>query len=126
MTMISLGTEERAALRRAMKEGWLTLTTNIRDVALTRWQRECERSGRPFAVVRIEAQRASLWFVLATDRKWAEHEQDHTRNVLANATGVVLTSSSVRAFLSLGSEATIMTQLIARIESGVQASASVS
>jgi len=126
MTMISLGTEERAALRRAMKEGWLTLTTNIRDVALTRWQLECERSGRPFAVVRIEAQRASLWFVLATDRKWAEHEQDHTRNVLANATGVVLTSSSVRAFLSLGSEATIMTQLIAPIESGVQASASVS
>jgi hypothetical protein len=126
MTMISLGTEERAALRRAMKEGWLTLTTNIRDVALTRWQRECERSGRPFAVVRIEAQRASLWFVLATDRKWAEHEQDHTRNVLANATGVVLTSSSVRAFLSLGSEATIMTQLIAPLESAVQASASVS
>jgi hypothetical protein len=117
MTMIGLRTEERAALRRAMKEGWLTLTTNIRDVALTRWQRECERSGRPFAVVRIEAQRASLWFVLATDRKWAEHEQDHTRDVLANATGVVLTSSSVRAFLSLGSETTTMTQLIAPIES---------
>jgi len=124
--MIGLGTAERAALRRATEEGWLTLTTNIRDVALTRWQRECERSGRPFAVIRIEAQRASLWFVLATDRKWAEHEQDHTRNVLANATGVVLTSSSVRAFLSLGSEATTMTQLLAPIESGVLACASVS
>jgi|SwirhisoilCB2_FD_contig_41_11947460_length_504_multi_1_in_0_out_0_1 hypothetical protein len=126
MTMIGLGTEERAALRRAMKEGWLTLTTNVCDVAVTRWQQECERSGRPFAVVRIEAQRASLWFILATDRKWAEHERDHACNVLANATGVVLTSSSVRAFLSLGSEATTMTQLLAPIELGVLTPASVS
>jgi hypothetical protein len=123
MIMIDLVAEERTALRRAMEKGWLTLTANIRDVALTCWQQECERSGRPFAVVRIEAQRASLWFVLAAGRKWTEHEQGRTRDALASATGVVLTSSSVRAFLTLGSEATIMAQLSAPIGSGVLASA---
>jgi len=125
MVMIGLKAEERIALRRAMEDGWLTLTANIRDVALTCWQRECERSGRPFAVVRIEAQRASLWFVLAVGREWTEHEQGRTRDALASATGVVLTSSSVRAFLTLGSEATIMAQLIAPSGSGVVASAGV-
>jgi hypothetical protein len=110
--MNGLTAVEKAALRRAACEGWLTLTTKMRDVALRHWQRECDRSGRPFAVLRLEPQRASLWFILAAGREWAEHEQAHARDALASATGIVLTPRSAQAFVALGSEAPVMAQLL--------------
>jgi hypothetical protein len=106
---------ERAALRRAKSDGWLTLTKDVREVALKRWQRECDRSGHPFAVLRVEPRRASLWFILASGREWAAREKALARDSLANATGVVLTDNSVQAFVELGSEAPVMERLLTAV-----------
>jgi hypothetical protein len=102
---------ERAALRRAKSDGWLTLTKDVREVALKRWQ----RSGHPFAVLRVEPRRASLWFILASGREWAAREKALARDSLANATGVVLTDNSVQAFVELGSEAPVMERLLTAV-----------
>jgi hypothetical protein len=94
------------------------------DGALKRWQLECDGSGRPFAVLRVEAQRASLWFILAGGREWTAREKMLARDSLANATGVVLTNNSAQAFVKRDSEAPVMEQLLRTVTSSfTQASA---
>jgi hypothetical protein len=104
---------ERTALRRAKLDGWLTLTSEIGDVALARWQHQCGRSGGPFAVLRLEPRRATLWFVLSAAKEWDEEERSTVGAVLAEASGVILTASSVRAFAALDHAAGIMARLLA-------------
>src|SRR5690242_10520489 len=108
MTRNGLTSTERTVLSRAECDGWLTLTPDIRDVALSHWQRECQRCQRSFAVLRLEPQRASLWFVLADGREWAAREQAQARDALRSATGVVLTPRSAQAFVTLGNEVPVM------------------
>jgi hypothetical protein len=104
---------ELAALESAAENGWLTLTPGIGDRALAVWQRACERSGKAFAVIRLEPKRASLWFLLTTEREWTQTEQVRILAALANTTGYVLTSNNARAFARLGAEADVMQQLLA-------------
>jgi len=102
---------ERDALGHAKRNGWLTLTAEIGDAALARWQQECRRSGRPFAVLRLEPARATLWFVLPAAQEWREEERAEICAVLAQATGAIITANSARAFVALGSAAEIMARL---------------
>ena len=106
---------ELAALRMAGENGWLTLTPDIGDGALDRWQHECERAGKAFAVVRLEPRRASLWFVLESGRDWLDDEQRRIGTALDGAKGFILTNNSVRAFADLGGEADIMRMLLAAV-----------
>ena len=103
---------ERAALRQAQSDGWLTLTAEMRDVLVTHWQRQCDSAGRPFTVLRLDPRRASLWLFPSADSVWTEEELTFFRNVLANESGVVLTPFGIRAFVSSGHESTVMTRLL--------------
>ena len=114
VTTDRLSSKERTALRHAKKYGWLTLIAGTRDAALTCWQRECDRCGWPFVVLRLEPRRTSLWFVLPSGYKWEQQQQAHIRSVLAGAYGVVLTDCSVRAFLMPGTDRAIIAQLLGR------------
>jgi hypothetical protein len=116
MTRNGLTSTERTVLSRAECDGWLTLTANIRDVALIHWQRECKRCQRSFAVLRLEPQRASLWFVLAEGREWAAREQVQARDALRSAKGIVFTPRSAQAFVTLGSEVPVMAQLLNSVD----------
>ncbi len=93
---------ELAALESAAENGWLYLTPAIGDRALAAWQHACERSGKAFAVIRLEPRRASLWFLLTTEREWTQTEQARILAALANTTGYVVTSNNARAFVPLG------------------------
>lgn len=104
---------EQAALESAAQNGWLTLTPEVGDRALAEWQQECERAGKAFAVVRIEPTRASLWFIMTTDREWTQDEQARILGALAGTTGYVVTANQVRAFARLGAQDAVMRQLIA-------------
>jgi hypothetical protein len=104
---------EQSALRLAEENGWLTLTREIGQQALACWQHDCERFGRPFAVVRPEPSRASIWFVLTTGRLWTSDEQKRVRAALADSTGFILTDNQARAFAALGAETVLMQQLLA-------------
>jgi hypothetical protein len=104
---------ELAALKSASENGWLTLTPEIGDRALAEWQHECERSGKAFAVVRLEPKRASLWFLLTTERGWTQAQQARILAALSNTTGYVVTSNNARAFTRLGVEGDVMQQLLA-------------
>ena len=64
--------ENKLALKRAALRGWLILTRNLTDRTLTTWQRYCGSAGLPFAVLRPESTRATLWIVLAAGRVWTE------------------------------------------------------
>jgi len=103
---------ELAALESAAENGWLTLTPEVGDRALAAWQHACERSGKAFAVIRLEPKRASLWFLLTTEREWTQTEQARILAALANTTGYVVTSNNARAFVPLGAEADVMQQLL--------------
>jgi len=103
---------ELAALDSAAENGWLTLTPEISDRTLAAWQHECERSGKAFAVIRLEPKRASLWFMLTTEREWTQTEQARILAALANTTGYVVTSNNARAFAPLGAESDVMQQLL--------------
>jgi hypothetical protein len=104
---------ELAALKSAGENGWLTLTPAIGDQALAAWRHECERSGKAFAVLRLEAKLASLWFLLTTEREWTQPEQARILAALANTIGYVVTSNKARAFTRLGVEDDVMQTLIA-------------
>lgn len=104
---------ELAALTSAAENGWLTLTPEIGDRALAAWQHECERSGKAFAVIRLEPKRASLWFLLTTEREWTQAEQVRILAALSSSTGYVVTSNNARAFAQLGAESDVMQQLLA-------------
>jgi hypothetical protein len=98
---------ERAALRQAQSDGWMTLTAEMRDVLVTHWQRQCASARRPFTVLRLDPQRASLWFFPSADTVWAEQELTFFRDVLTNESGVVLTPFGIRAFVTSGHESTV-------------------
>ena len=104
---------ESEALSLAAIDGWLTVTPEIGDTALARWQLERERAAQPFAVARIEPQRATLWFILQAGREWGDEERGSISRLLATVLGFILTPNSVRAFVQLGSEATVMRHLLA-------------
>lgn len=104
---------ELAALESAAENGWLTLTPEIGDLALAHWQHTCEGCGKAFAVVRLEPKRASLWFLLTTERAWTQAEQARILAALANTTGYVVTCNNARAFAPLGAETGVMQQLLA-------------
>jgi len=104
---------ELDALTLAEAEGWLTVTPEIGDMAVARWQHERDRLARPFAVVRMEPQRATLWFILQAGREWGDEERGQLSRLLATVIGFILTPNSVRAFVQLGSEATVMRHLLA-------------
>jgi hypothetical protein len=106
---------ELAALRSAAENGWLTLTPNIGDRALTVWQHECESSGKAFAVIRLEPKRASFWFLLTNGREWNQTQQARIHAALSAAIGYVVTSNSIRAFAPLGSECDTMRRLLAAV-----------
>ena len=103
---------ERAALRQAQSDGWLTLTAEMRDVLVTHWQRQCASAGRPFAVLRLDPRRANLWLFPSADAMWTEQELTFFHNVLANERGVVLSPLGIRAFVSSGHESTVMKGLL--------------
>ncbi len=107
-----LGKTELDALRLARERGWLTLTPEIGDAALARWQRECEGLGRPFAVIRIEPARATLWFVLASGREWSDAEQRRINAALARATGFIVTRNHARVFAKSRAAAGLMRELL--------------
>ncbi len=104
---------ELQALSSAATEGWLTVTPEIGDMALACWQHEREELGRPFAVVRIEPQRATLWFILQSGREWDDEARGRISRLLATVIGFILTPNSVRAFVKLGTEAAVMRHLLA-------------
>ncbi len=104
---------ELKALYLAASEGWLTITPEIGDRAVARWQHERDRAARPFAVARIEPKRATLWFILQAGREWDDEERSQIGRLLAAVLGFILTPNSVRAFVQLGSEATVMRRLLA-------------
>ena len=104
---------EFAALKAATENGWLTLTPAIGDRALAAWQHECERAGKAFAVIRLEPRRASLWFLLTTEREWTQAEQGRILAALADTTGYVVTSNNARAFARRGAESDVMQLLLA-------------
>ncbi len=104
---------ELAALKSARENGWLTLTLEIGDHALAEWQHECERSGKAFAVIRLEAKRASLWFMLTTEREWTQTEQARILAALSNTIGYVVASNNARAFTRLTVENDVMQKLLA-------------
>ena len=104
---------ELAALHLAAQNGWLTLTPTISDRALIAWQHECERTGRAFAVIRLEPKRASLWFLLTDGREWSQSQQACIHTALSKATGYVVTGNNVRAFAPLGIECDVMQRLLA-------------
>jgi hypothetical protein len=110
---LGLSRIELDALKRASETGWLTITSAIGQQALTRWQRECDRRGKAFAMVRVEPRRATLWFILATNHEWTEAEQVDVRAAVATATGCVVTANSACAFAKLGTEAALMERLLA-------------
>jgi hypothetical protein len=104
---------DRAALRRAAAQGWLTLTPDLGEAALTVWRRECARAKWPFAVARPEPKRATVWLALPPERAWGDHEQQLVRDGLTDAAGIVLCPAGVRAFVPLGAEQAIMPRLLA-------------
>jgi hypothetical protein len=112
-TCDELNQAELAALASAAQAGWLTLTSEIGDQALSQWQSECERCGKAFAVVRLESKRASLWFLLTTEREWTPAEQRRITAALAKTTGYVVSGNQARGFTRLGDEAEVMQQLLA-------------
>jgi hypothetical protein len=104
---------ELDALRLASERGWLTVTPAIGDGALAQWQRECERLAQPFAVIRIEPGRATLWFVLASGREWSDADQRQINAALAHATGFVVTRNHARVFAESGAAAELVRRLLA-------------
>jgi hypothetical protein len=117
MLMNSLGRDARrlelVSLRAAARDGWLTLIPGMGDFALTRWQRRCERFASPFAVLRIEPQRTSIWLILPDGHEWTGAAQGVIRAAMAGATSFVMTLSSVRAIFPLGDHTGVMLRLIA-------------
>jgi hypothetical protein len=103
---------ELDALRQAGARGWLTLTPEIGDTILTLWQRECERFAQPFAVIRVEPDRATLWFVLAPGREWDDVEQRRINAALAGAKGFVVTPNHARVFSEPGTAVVLMRELL--------------
>jgi hypothetical protein len=103
---------ELQALQRADAQGWLALTVAIGDAALSCWQQQCQRGRKPFAILRSETTRASLWFVLPSGQAWSAMEQERIRDCLRDATGIILTANNVRAFLHLGMEDAILERLL--------------
>ena len=113
LSTAQLTAKEVEAIKRAEARGWLIISPAIGDLVLTYWQRDCERFARPFAVLRQEPQRATLWLVLASGREWSEDEQRRVNAVLAAATGFVVTRNSVRAFADSAAAARLMRRLMA-------------
>lgn len=111
--MDKLNETDRAAFQRATINGWLTLTSELSDTALAAWQRYCLLARRPFVVIRPEPSRATLWLALPPEREWSVRERDMVADTLIGASGVVLHSAGVRAFLKLNMEKTVATRLIA-------------
>jgi hypothetical protein len=105
--------ENKLALKRAALRGWLILTRNLTDRTLTTWQRYCGSAGLPFAVLRPESTRATLWIVLAAGRVWTEWQQMLVRQALPQASGIVLTNNVVMAFLPSQVAVSITRQLVA-------------
>lgn len=105
--------KELDALKQAEVQGWLALTLDIGDAALTCWQQECERFAKPFAVIRFEPQRATLWFILAPGHAWNDHEQRRINAALAAANGFVVTRNNARVFAEPAAAATLMLRLLA-------------
>jgi len=103
---------ESRELRTARARGWLTLTSGSGDRLLQRWQRECEQLAQPFAVVRMEPQRATLWFILREDQEWTPSQQEQVRSMLAGATGCVVQANSACAFAKHGAEHALMKRLL--------------
>src|SRR5271169_2080843 len=93
---------ELDALKQASAQGWLTVTSAMGDTVLTYWQRECERFAQPFAVIRVEPKRATLWVVLAPGREWNDAEQLWINAALADSIGVVVMRDHVRGFAEAG------------------------
>jgi hypothetical protein len=104
---------ELRALEIAHECGWLTITHEIGEDTLACWQRDCDRLGRAFAVVREEPTRVSLWFVLTSGREWTSDEQRRFRAVLADSTHFILTEHQIRAYAPSGAQAALMEQLLA-------------
>jgi len=88
----------------------------LHDDAVTYWHRTCRSAERPFAVVKVESRRASLWVLPTTDVGFTDRELRFFRAALAEATGVVLAPSGARAFIALGNESAIMARLLAAAE----------
>ncbi|MGH7842196.1 MAG: hypothetical protein ACREQT_11845 [Candidatus Binataceae bacterium] len=108
----ALSEGELAALKLANENGWLTVTSDVGERVLARWQHECARLGRPLAMIRPEPKRATLWFVPTSGRDWTSEEQACLRTVLADSTGFILTGNQARAFAPLGAAATLMLRLL--------------
>jgi hypothetical protein len=104
---------DRAALRLAAACGWLTLTPGLADVTLAVWQRQCARVRWPFAVVRPEPKRATMWLTLPPGHEWSSHKQQLARDVLTHAAGIVLYPAGARAFLASSTQETVMRRLLA-------------
>jgi hypothetical protein len=103
---------EARALKAAKAAGWLTVTPQISQRAISRWQRECDRNSTAFAMVRMEPRRASLWVFHVRNQEWTTEQQEKIRAALASASGCVVSSNSVCAFAPLGSEALLMEHLL--------------
>jgi hypothetical protein len=107
---------EHTSLDLAKENGWLTLTPEIGDQAIALWQHDCERLGRPLAMLRLEPRRASLWFWLTPGREFTREEQARVHEALAGSTGFIVTSDNVRAFAVLGAEQEVMRKLLEAVE----------
>lgn len=112
-TSLEFSLHEIQALAIAKEDGWLTLTREVGDRALEQWQDDCARYGRPFAVVRPETTRVSIWFVLAVGREWSAIERGVVTSTLADAKGFILSDNAVRAFVEPGMESRLMRKLTA-------------
>jgi hypothetical protein len=111
--VLSLNQHEVGPLQAARETGWLTLTREVNDQAVALWQHECEREGRPLAMVRQETRRVSIWFFLAAGREWTRAERELLDLALAGIRNCIVTCNSVRGFAEPGTEAALMRKLLA-------------
>jgi hypothetical protein len=116
VTQIALGAKERTALLDAESHGWLTLTAGLDDDIVTHWHLKCYLARRPFAVLREEPGRASLWLYPTANGEFTDRELESFQRALADATGVVLARHCVLAFASPDSGSILMTRLLAATE----------
>jgi hypothetical protein len=107
---------ELRALRRARCNGWLEVTSDIRDIAIEHWQQECQRERKVFALSRPEGKRTSIWLILPEGWCWNQTQRNElATSSLEGAKGILFRENSVRAFVPPGSEVEIFGGLLRAI-----------
>ena len=112
-TVTLLTSSELRALRRARCNGWLEVTPDRGDLALKRWQQECQRECKALALSRPEGKRTSIWLILPEGCRWNQTQRNElAMSSLQGAKSILFSEDSVRAFVPPGSEVEILGGLL--------------